>query len=71
MKQICPIHRFSYSGNKCPFCEQERLEILAKKFVVIDHLNIIGNYEPKTKNDIEITEQQLKKLADKFNVKKR
>ena len=55
MKQICPIHRFSYSGNKCPFCEQERLEHLAKKFVVIDHLDVIGNYEPKTKKDIEIT----------------
>ena len=69
MKQICPIHRFSYSGNKCPFCEQERLENLAKKFVVIDHLNIIGNYEPKTKNDIEITEEHLKKLVEKFNIK--
>lgn len=69
MKQICPIHRFSYSGNKCPFCEQERLENLAKKFVAIDHLNIISNYEPKTKKDIEITEEQLKKLVEKFNIK--
>ena len=69
MKQICPIHRFSYSGNKCPFCEQERLEHLAKKFVVIDHLDVIGNYESKTKKDIEITEEQLKKLVEKFNIK--
>ncbi len=71
MKQICPIHRFSYSGEKCPFCEQERLENLAKKFVVIDHLDVIGNYKPKTSNDIDITEEHLKKLTDKFNVKKR
>ena len=71
MKQICPIHRFSYSGNRCPFCEHERLEKLANKFVVIDHLDVIGNYKPKTSNDIDITEEQLKKLADKFNVKKR
>ena len=69
MKQICPIHRFSYSGNKCPFCEQERLERLAKKFVVIDHLDVIGNYEPKTKKDIEITEEHWKKLVEKFNIK--
>ena len=69
MKQICPIHRFSYSGDKCPFCEQERLENLAKKFVVIDHLNNIGNYEPKTKKDIVITEEHLKKLVEKFNIK--
>jgi hypothetical protein len=71
MKQICPIHRFSYSGNKCPFCEQERLENLSKKFVVIDHLNVLGNYKPKTKNDIDITEEHLRKLTEKFNIKKK
>ena len=71
MKQICPIHRFSYSGNKCPFCEQERLENLAKKFVVIDHLDVIGNYKPKTNSDIEIAEEHLKKLTDKFNIKRK
>lgn len=69
MKQICPIHRFSYSGNKCPFCEQERLDNLAKKFVFIDHLDIIGKYKPKTSNDIDITEEHFKKLTEKFNVK--
>lgn len=69
MKEFCRIHHFFYKTKKCPFCEQERLENLAKKFVVIDHLNIIGNYEPKTKKDIEITEEQLKKLVEKFNIK--
>ena len=69
MKQICPIHRFSYSGNKCPFCEQERLENLAKKFVVVDYLDIIGKYKPKTSYDIDITEEHLKKLVEKFNIK--
>jgi len=86
MKQICPIHRFSYNGKKCPFCEQERLANIAKKFVVTDHTEVIGeykpfvlldhsevlgNYNPKTSNDIDITEEQLKKLTEKFNVKKR
>lgn len=103
MKQICPIHRFSYSGEKCPFCEQERLERLSQryvaedhlkykhkkqerydkpiteddlkeftaKFVVIDHLNVLGNYKHKTNNDIDITEEQLKKLTEKFNVKRK
>ena len=32
MKQICPIHRFSYEGNKCPFCEKERIDRLAQKY---------------------------------------
>lgn len=71
MKQICPIHRFSYNGKKCPFCEQERLDNLAKKFVVNDHLNTIGNYKPTTNNDIDITEEHLKKLTEKFNVKRK
>ena len=71
MKQICPIHHFSYGGAKCPFCEDERLENLAKKFVVIDHLDVIGNYKPKTNNDIEITEEHLKKLTEKFNIKRK
>ena len=71
MKQICPIHRFTYSGGKCPFCEHERIENMTKKFVAIDHLDVIGNYKPKTSKDIDITEEQLKKLADKFNTKKK
>lgn len=71
MKQICPIHRFSYSGNKCPFCEQERLDKLAQRYVVVDHINLLGNYEHKTNNDVEITEEHLKKLTAKFNVKKK
>ena len=70
MKQICPIHRFSYNGKKCPFCEQERLANIAKKFVVTDHTEVLGNYNPKTSNDIDITEEQLKKLTEKFNVKR-
>ena len=71
MKQICNTHRFSYSGDKCPFCEQERIEKLAKKFVVIDHLDVIGNYRPKTSNDIDITEERLKKLSEKFKIKRK
>ena len=75
MKQICPIHRFSYSGNKCLFCEQERLDKLAQRYVVVDHIvdyiNLLGDYEHKTNNDVEITEEHLKKLTAKFNVKKK
>ena len=40
------------------------IENLAKKFVVVDHLDIIGNYKPKTSYDIDITEEykELKSL---------
>ncbi len=71
MKQICPIHRFSYSGDKCPFCEQERLEKLAQRYAVVDKPDVVGNYKTKTSNDIDITEEHLKKLTEKFNVKRK
>ena len=67
MKQICPIHRFSYSGNKCPFCEHERLEKLAQRYVAEDHLK----YKREKDTDVEITEDDLKKLTTKFNVKRK
>ena len=44
---------------------------MAKKFAAVNHLDVIGNYKSKTSNDIDITEEQLKRLADKFNIKKR
>lgn len=65
MKQICPIHRFSYEGNKCPFCEKERIDRLAQKYG-----KVIEKVE-ETKKDKPASEDSLKKLADKFNVKKR
>jgi hypothetical protein len=71
MKQICNTHHFFYEGKKCPFCERERIDGLAKKFVVIDHLDVIGNYRPKTSNDIDITEERLKKLTEKFKIKRK
>lgn len=69
MKQICPIHRFSYSGNKCPFCEHERLEKLAQRYVAEDHLKY--KYKREKDTDVEITEDDLKKLTTKFNVKRK
>ena len=66
MKQICPIHRFSYSGNKCPFCEHERLEKLAQRYVAEDHLK----YKHKKQEcyDKPITEDDLKEPTAKFVV---
>lgn len=73
MKQICPIHRFSYSGERCPFCEKERLDRLVQKYGVVDHIVdhtelLKPNLKP-TKEDLEVTEESLKKLVNKFNSK--
>ena len=71
MKQICPVHRFSYSGEKCPFCEHERLEKLAQRYVVVDKPDVVSNVNIKERYNHPITEDDLKKLTEKFNIKKK
>ena len=58
MKQICNTHHFFYEGKKCPFCERERINGLVHKFMNTDY-------------DIEITEEHLKKLTEKFKIKRK
>ena len=57
VKNMCSIHRFNYSGTKCPFCEQERLQHLVSKFV-----------KPEVKEKYrEVTQTDLERLMNKFN----
>ena len=30
-KRLCMVHMFNYSGSKCPFCEQDRIQHICKK----------------------------------------
>lgn len=69
MKQICPVHRFSYSGNVCPFCEKDRIDSLAHRFAKTVETNVV-NVHKKKEAQREITENDLQKLMDKFNSKK-
>lgn len=62
MKQFCPLHHFFYNGKNCPFCEQERIEHLSQKFDK-------NMSEIKKDKAHEITEDDLEKLKQKFNVK--
>lgn len=60
MKNLCETHRVYYRGEKCPYCEQERIEKLSKTFVK----------EKKTvKEDREIDENDIARLIEKFNVR--
>lgn len=62
-KNFCSVHRFNYSGAKCPFCEQDRINSLAHKF---------NRNTEKIKTitvEREITEADLNKLRMKFNGK--
>ena len=40
-----------------------------KRFYMIDHFNIFKPNIKSTKKDLEITEEKLKQLVNKFNVK--
>lgn len=62
-KNFCNVHRFNYSGVKCPFCEQDRINSLAHRFNR-------NNEKSKTVTvEREITEADLNKLRMKFNRK--
>ena len=70
MKQICPIHRFSYIGNVCPFCERDRINGLAHRFVKTVESNTTSVHNDKKRTQHEITKNDLQKLMNKFNLKK-
>ena len=69
MKQICPIHRFAYSGNVCPFFFFFRIDGLAHRFVKTVENNVVSAHNTRGIQN-EITENDLKKLMNKFNSKK-
>ena len=60
MKTICPIHRFMYNGSTCPLCEKERIDRLAKRY----------NPSPIENNETTITDNDLKRLIEKFSLNK-
>ena len=69
-KNFCSVHRFNYSGAKCPFCEQDRINSLAHKFNSLAHKFNRNAEKPKTITvEREITEADLNKLRMKFNGK--
>lgn len=60
-KKYCPVHCFSYTGAKCPFCEQERIDRMVQKHQKFENVNI------KIKEPEEITQESLDNLLAKFN----
>ena len=62
-KKMCLTHMFNYSGAKCPFCEQERIDHMCKKF------NKQEKVEMKHVESKEVTMEDIEKLKAKFNSK--
>lgn len=74
IKKYCSIHHFYYNGEECPFCASERVQALSRKFnkdKIEDKPKKDSVKKEKNKsNDKEITQTDLEKLKNKFNVKK-
>lgn len=59
-KKFCQTHSFNYSGPKCPFCEQERIDKMLKMCTP----TII---KIKTEDKNVVTQESLDNLLAKFN----
>lgn len=74
IKKYCSIHHYYYSSDKCPFCVSDRVQALSRKFnkdKIEDKPKKDSVKKEKNKsNDKEITQIDLEKLKNKFNVKK-
>lgn len=79
-KKLCLIHLFNYTGSVCPFCEQERINHMCKKFekkqekTTEDNLEktVTKSTKPKHKKKSkprEATTADLERLKEKFNKK--
>lgn len=65
IKVFCPTHHYYYNGNECPFCREERIKALNKKF----NCDVIESKDEKNmekSKDREITKDDLDKLVNKF-----
>lgn len=68
MGKLCPTHHLFYSDNECPLCRQERVERYGHKFCPQP---VVKTEEKKVEKVRAITEDDLSKLMNKFNSKKK
>ena len=66
-KNYCSVHHLFYSGNECPLCRSERVNAYTKKY---------EKKEPSKTlkcdgGDRGITKEDVNKLLEKFNTRKR
>lgn len=60
-KKFCSIHHLYYSSSRCPLCESERSEAMAKRYYR-EPKPVKNEEKPK-----EISEDALLALKEKFN----
>lgn len=59
--KYCPVHCFNYTGTKCPFCEQERINRMVQKHQKFENSHV------DVEEQEEITQESLDNLLAKFN----
>ena len=68
MKSFCHTHNFYYNSNVCPWCEQDRLSALSKRYYKKPNID-----KPLKNKDSVINESStpsadmLQALTQKFN----
>lgn len=65
IKVFCSTHRYYYNGNECPFCREERIKALNKRFNC-DVIECKEENNMEKSKDREITKDDLDKLVNKF-----
>jgi hypothetical protein len=66
IKNYCPVHHYYYTGDECPFCREERIKSLDKKFNRDGVVENKGKRDTENTKDREITSDDLEKLVNKF-----
>ena len=65
--KYCPVHCFNYTGTKCPFCEQERIDRMVKYYTNSEKEE--NKQEFYSKSTVEDMNAALVKLQEHFNDK--
>lgn len=69
MKSFCHTHNFYYNSNVCPWCEQDRISALSKRYYkkpVADN-NIQKNKSEELNESKAPSDDMLQALTQKFN----
>ena len=65
-KKLCPIHHYFYQSDECPICKKERILKMAMRWSS-NHMDNQGKHSEKDEDKIEIMDEMLEKLKEKYN----
>lgn len=60
-KNYCPTHHFYHTGERCPICEEEKIQRLSSKYTKREEIR--RDEKPR-----EVSIESIQKLIKKFTV---